>query len=167
LRKFLTAYPGALTASPPEVKILPTKGVKLNQPIHVSVEISDNSPIVQVELFYQLPDAKGETIVPMKLEAGNQWSADIPNTATKIAGKFLFRVSVQDDWQNITTQSMTVDISKEGGGRGIFYVIGGAIVAIGGGVAALVLGSSGDDTTPTGSSPEDTWPTSGAPLPPE
>ncbi len=167
LEEIFNRVSGRIDRLPPEVKILPTKGVKLNQPIHVAVEISDNSPIVQVELFYQLSDAKSETVVPMKLEAGNRWSADIPNTATKTAGKFPFRVSVQDEWQNITTQSGTVGISKEGGGRGIFYVIGGAIVAIGGGVAALVLSSSGDDTTPTDSSPEDTWPKSGSPLPPE
>jgi hypothetical protein len=159
--------------TPPQLKLLPLKDVQRNQPISVVAEISDASPIVQVALSYQSPEAGAETVVPMEKGRANRWSGEVPGTVTQTPGELLLRVSAQDEWQNISTQSETVVISK-GGGGGIFYLIGGAIVAVGGGVAALVLGGSGgdaggadddddDDTTP----PSSSWPKSASPEPPQ
>ena len=165
---------GRADRTPPKVRILSLpKEVQRDQAIHVIAEVSDDSPIVQVKLSYQPPDADAETVLAMKQERANRWSAEIPSAATKKPGELSYQVSAQDDWQNVTPQSGTIVISK-GGGGGIFYVIGGAIVAVGGGVAALVLGSGGsdgggddddDDDDDVLTPPE--WPQSASPLPPE
>ena len=158
--------------TPPEVKIQPLKKVRLNQPIHVVAEISDKSSIIQVVLSYQTPDDIVEKVVTMKQEKENRWFGEIPIAATGVPGDLLLRVSAQDEWQNISTQPATVVISKSGG-HGKLYLLGGTIVAIGGGVAAYLLGyvdelTNGGESGPSDNTPaEEAWPRSRPPLPPQ
>ncbi len=169
---FETIYNDALARVdriPPQITILSRREVQRDQPIQVTVEISDASPIARVELAYQLPGAEEVVVGDMTQRANNQWSGEIPGDVAGKTGELALRVSAWDSWQNPATQSETIVLPKQGGGHKVLYLVGGAIAAIGGGVAALLLSSGSPEAKePTDNTNIDqTWPRSKPPLPPQ
>ncbi len=147
----------------PKVSILPIDVTVVNEEILVVIEILDDSPLVEVKLIHELSVAGETGLVKMKAAKANRWSAEIPASATTRPGEFQFEVIVQDDWQNTTIENGKFAISSGSTGSRMVYLVRGAVVAFGGGIAALLLGQFGKDD----SSSRDTWPKSKPPGHPQ
>ena len=159
--------------NPPQIVFVTQREVQQNRPVRVVVEIQDDSPIEQVEITYQRPGAAKATISDVRQEAGNRWVGEIPAKVTANAAQITIQVSALDAWQNVHAESDTIRFPKKEGGNGMLYLIGAAVAAVGGGIAALVLGGGSDSPDPdnkpdeTPDNGDDTWPKSSAPLPPQ
>lgn len=157
---------------PPEITDLRTSEPSQGKPVRVSVAVADDSPLTQVVLAFRLPRALNDTIEMME-QAGDRWSGEIPEAATRNPGSVAFRVVATDDWGNDATQNGTVVISKPGGGHGVLYTFVGTVVGAGVGIAAAyfagvdlpIIGGADSDDDDTVVDP--TWPNSASPGTPE
>ena len=163
LKEIFNAVSASVDRTPPQVTILPLKDADANEQILVIAEIFDDSSLVEVKLMYQLTDAEEASVVKMQAEKTDHWSAEIPASTTTTLGEFEFQVFAQDDWTNTTIANGKFTVSRGSRGNRMLYLVGGAVVAFGGGIMALLLRQSVDDD----SSSTDIWPQSKPPRYPQ
>ncbi|MDD4309165.1 MAG: VWA domain-containing protein, partial [Candidatus Cloacimonetes bacterium] len=86
---------------PPEITHSPAAQVQFNQPLNVSVNVTDNTLFIDsVELFYRRYSQLSYTSVPMELVSGNLYSATIPGSVVSDYGVEYF-IRATDNYGSI------------------------------------------------------------------
>ena len=148
---------------PPQIRVIKTPNTaKRYRAFQVTVEITDQSPIVEVLLTYPELGVEEPLSLPMRKQKNKLWQGEIPKSGTLRVGELPFRVSAEDDWHNRSEVESNVLIQPAKNNSKL-YLYGGTVLTVGAGIIAYLLRGSSDDTLVD----DESWPKSLPPQPPQ